>query len=339
MMSLAYPWLLLLALLPLLLIGRNRGKQAVDAPVIPVGHWLSGLPGVSTRGQATPRWRQLVLLAAWFLLVVAIARPQHVGEQVQMPISGRDLMLVVDISPSMDEQDMVLRGRSINRLQAVKRVLDDFIDHREGDRLGLILFSTEAYVQAPLTFDRETVRTLLHESAIGMAGRATAIGDAVGLSIQRLRDRPEQQRVVIMLTDGVNNAGQLTPDKAAEIAQAAGVRLYTVGIGADSMVQRGLLGSRQVNPSRDLDEGMLTRMAQQTGGRYFRARSLPELEMIYDSINQLEPIEQEGQFYRPVTELYVWPAGAAIVLWLLLFTAQLLGSVRPFNRSGRTGDD
>ncbi|MBE0485771.1 VWA domain-containing protein [Marinobacter sp.] len=339
MISLAYPWLLLLALLPLLPGSRNRGKQAVDAPVIPVGHWLSGLPGVSTRGQATPRWRQLVLLAAWFLLVVAIARPQHVGEQVQMPISGRDLMLVVDISPSMDEQDMVLRGRSINRLQAVKRVLDDFIDHREGDRLGLILFSTEAYVQAPLTFDRETVRTLLHESAIGMAGRATAIGDAVGLSIQRLRDRPEQQRVVIMLTDGVNNAGQLTPDKAAEIAQAAGVRLYTVGIGADSMVQRGLLGSRQVNPSRDLDEGMLTRMAQQTGGRYFRARSLPELEMIYDSINQLEPIEQEGQFYRPVTELYVWPAGAALVLWLLLFTAQLLGSVRPFNPGGRTGND
>lgn len=338
MINLAYPWLLLLALLPLLLIGRNRGKQTVEAPVIPVGHWLSDLPGVSTRGQATPRWRQLMLLVAWLFLVLAIARPQYVGEQVQMPVSGRDLMLVVDISPSMDERDMVLRGRGINRLQAVKRVVDDFIDHREGDRLGLILFGTEPYVQAPLTFDRETVRTLLHESGIGMAGRFTAIGDAIGLSIQRLRDRPQQQRVIVMLTDGANTAGQITPDKASEIAQAAGVRIYTVGIGADSMIQRGLLGSRQVNPSRDLDEGLLTRMAQQTGGRYFRARSLPELEMIYDSINQLEPIEQEGQFYRPVTELYVWPAGIAVALWLLLTAALLLTSMQR-DRSTRGAQD
>ncbi|GGC75050.1 vWA domain-containing protein [Marinobacter halophilus] len=332
MMSLAYPWLLLLAFLPLMLIGRNRGRQAVDAPVIPVGHWLSGMPGVSTRGHATPRWRQLILLVAWLCLVLAVARPQHVGEQIQMPVSGRDLMLVVDISPSMDEQDMVLRGRGINRLQAVKRVLNDFIDQREGDRLGLILFGTEPYVQAPLTFDRKTVRTLLQEAGIGMAGRATAIGDAIGLSIQRLRDRPQQQRIVIMLTDGANTAGQIAPDKAAEIAQAAGVRIYTVGIGADSMIQRGLLGSRQVNPSRDLDEDLLTRMAQQTGGRYFRARSLPELEMIYDSINQLEPIEQEGQFYRPITELYVWPAGIAVTLWLMVLAAQLLSSG---HRNGR----
>lgn len=328
MMSLAYPWLLLLALLPALLMVRRHGKQAGDAPVIPVGHWLSGLPGVSSRGQATPRWRELLLLLAWLCLVVAIARPQHVGEQIQMPVSGRDLMLVVDISPSMDEKDMVLHGRGIDRLAAVKRVLDEFIDHREGDRLGLILFGTEPYVQAPLTFDRETVRTLLHESGIGMAGRATAIGDAIGLSVKRLRDRPQDQRVVVMLTDGANTAGQITPDKATEIAQAAGVRVYTVGIGADSMVQRGLMGTRRVNPSRDLDEDLLTRMAEQTGGRYFRARSLPELEMIYDSINQLEPIEQEGQFYRPVTELYVWPASAAIGLWLILMATRLGAGIR-----------
>jgi Ca-activated chloride channel family protein len=222
---------------------------------------------------------------------------------------------------------MVLQGRSINRLQAVKRVLDDFIDQREGDRLGLILFGTEPYVQAPLTFDRETVRTLLFEAGLGMAGRATAIGDAIGLSVKRLRERPQEQRVVILLTDGANTAGQVSPDKATEIAQAAGVRLYTIGIGADTMIQRGLLGSRRVNPSRDLDEELLTRMAEQTGGRYFRARSLPELEMIYDSINQLEPIEQDGQFYRPVTELYAWPAGIAAGLWLLL-TALRLASNR-----------
>lgn len=326
MISLAYPWALLLVVLPLLLILRKQKSEPVDAPVIPVGHWLADMPGVSAQGKTNPWWRKLLILAAWLCLVVALARPQHVGEQVQMPITGRDLMLVVDISPSMEEQDMVLRGRSINRLQAVKRVLNDFIDQREGDRLGLILFGTEPYVQAPLTFDRETVRTLLLESGLGMAGRATAIGDAVGLAVKRLRDRPQDQRVAIMLTDGANTAGEISPDKATDIAAAAGVRLYTIGIGAESVIQRGLLGTRRVNPSRDLDEELLNRMAEQTGGRYFRARSLPELEMIYDSINQLEPIEQEGQFFRPVTELYVWPAGFAILIWLLLIASRVANS-------------
>ena len=319
MLNLAWPWALVLVLLPLILKWRKPGAQSVDAPVLPVGHWLSDLPGVSRRGNAVPLWQQLLLFLMWTLLVVALARPQHVGEQVQMPVSGRDLMLVVDISPSMDEQDMVLQGRSINRLQAVKRVLDDFISRRQGDRLGLILFGPEPYVQAPLTFDLETVRTLMREAGLGMAGRATAIGDAVGLATKRLRNRPQDQRVVVLLTDGANTAGEITPDKATEIAAAASIRLYTIGIGAESMVQRGLLGSRRVNPSRDLDENLLTRMAQQTGGEYFRARSLPELELIYESIDRLEPIELEGKFYRPVTELYVWPAGLAVILWLALF--------------------
>lgn len=319
MLNLAWPWALVLVLLPLILKWRKPGAQSVDAPVLPVGHWLSDLPGVSRRGNAVPLWQQLLLFLMWTLLVVALARPQHVGEQVQMPVSGRDLMLVVDISPSMDEQDMVLQGRSINRLQAVKRVLDDFISRRQGDRLGLILFGTEPYVQAPLTFDLDTVRTLMREAGLGMAGRATAIGDAVGLATKRLRNRPQDQRVVVLLTDGANTAGEITPDKATEIAAAASIRLYTIGVGAESMVQRGLLGSRRVNPSRDLDENLLTRMAQQTGGKYFRARSLPELELIYESIDRLEPIELEGKFYRPVTELYVWPAGLAVILWLALF--------------------
>lgn len=328
MLNLAYPWLLLLTVIPLLLYWWRSHRQAVDAPVLPMGHWLSDLPGVSHRGNATPLWRQLLLLLGWCLLILALARPQHVGEQVQLPVTGRDLMLLVDISPSMDEQDMVVQGRSINRLQAVKVVLDDFITRRQGDRLGLILFGTEPYVQAPLTFDLKTVKTLLTEAGLGMAGRATAIGDAVGLSIKRLRDRPQDQRVAILLTDGANTAGEITPDKATEIAKAAGVRLYTIGIGAESMIQSGFLGSRRVNPSRDLDEALLTRMAEQTGGQYFRARSLPELEMIYESINQLEPIELEGKFYRPVTELFVWPAGAAGILWLMFLLGRFIVAVR-----------
>lgn len=337
MLNLAWPWVLTLVIIPLLLQWRKPQGQSVDAPVLPIGHWLSDLPGVSRRGSAMPLWQKLLLFLMWVLLVIALARPQHVGEQTQMPVSGRDLMLVVDISPSMDEQDMVLQGRSINRLQAVKRVLDDFISRRQGDRLGLILFGTEPYVQAPLTFDLETVRTLMQEAGLGMAGRATAIGDAIGLATKRLRDRPQDQRVMVLLTDGANTAGEITPDKATEIAAAAGIRIYTIGIGAESMVQRGLLGSRRVNPSRDLDESLLTRMAQQTGGEYFRARSLPELELIYESIDQLEPIELEGKYYRPVTELYAWPAGLAAALWAMLFLYRHMGQFLASRRQHREG--
>lgn len=328
MLSLAYPWVLVLVLVPLLVrLGKLAG-QSVEAPVLPVGHWLSDLPGVSRSGNRLPWWQLAMLVLMWVLLIIAAARPQHVGDPLQLPVSGRDLLLAVDISPSMDEQDMIIQGRGINRLQAVKRVVDDFIQRRKGDRLGLLLFGTEPYIQAPLTFDLATVSTLLHESGIGMAGRATAIGDAIGLAVKRLRDRPQEQRVVILLTDGANTAGEITPDKATEIAKATGVRIYTIGIGAESMIQRGLLGSRQVNPSRDLDEQLLQQMADQTGGKYFRARSLPELELIYENIDQLEPIELEGKHYRPVTDLFVWPAALSVLLWLLLQLLKLLNSTR-----------
>jgi len=328
MLSLAYPWVLILVLAPLLVQLGKRAGQSVEAPVLPVGHWLSDLPGVSRSGNRLPWWQLVMLALMWVLLIIAAARPQHVGDPLQLPVSGRDLLLAVDISPSMDEQDMIIQGRGINRLQAVKRVVDDFIQRREGDRLGLLLFGTEPYIQAPLTFDLATVRTLLHESGIGMAGRATAIGDAIGLAVKRLRDRPQEQRVVILLTDGANTAGEITPEKATEIAKATGVRIYTIGIGAESMIQRGLLGSRQVNPSRDLDEQLLQQMAEQTGGKYFRARSLPELELIYENIDQLEPIELEGKHYRPVTDLFVWPAALSVLLWLLLQLLKLLSSTR-----------
>ena len=313
-MILAYPWVLVLALLPLTLLWRRREERPVLAPVLPLEQWLVGMPGVSSHTARSPLWLRLLTLLGWLLLVLALARPQVVGEARQLPTTGRDLMLVVDISPSMDEPDMVRQGRRINRLQAVKQVLAEFIDQRQGDRLGLILFGSQAYVQAPLTFDRTTVNILLQEAGLGMAGNATAIGDAVGLAVKRLRERPLEQRVAIVLTDGANTAGEITPDTASELAQASAVRLYTVGIGAGA--DSSITGLLQRNPSRDLDETLLTRMAQQTGGQYFRARNLAELAGIYASINQLEPAVQEGQFYRPVREYYVWPAALVIALWL-----------------------
>jgi len=264
-----------------------------------------------------PRWRRWLALLAWVLLVVAAARPQFVGDPVQLPVSGRDLLLAVDISGSMQTEDMQISGRSRSRLTAVKAVAGDFIDRRQGDRLGLILFGDQAYLQTPLTFDRETVRTQLNEAAIGLAGKRTAIGDAIGLAVKRLREQPPNNRVLILLTDGTNTAGQVDPLKAAELAAREGVRIYTLGVGADAVVVQGLFGRQRI-PNNDLDEQSLTAIAKATGGRYFRARDLQGLEAIYRQLDAIEPVSQDAQTYRPVSELYHWPLAAAWLISLFL---------------------
>jgi Ca-activated chloride channel family protein len=213
----------------------------------------------------------------------------------------------------------------VDRLTATKRVAGDFIQRRVGDRLGLILFGERAYLQAPLTFDRETVRSLLLESAIGLAGaEATAIGDAIGLGVKRLSAVPESNRVLVLLTDGVNNAGSVDPVRAAELAAAAGLRIYTIGIGADRMTVRSLFGNRQINPSRELDEASLRAVAERTGGRYFRARDSAELTQIYALLDELEPVARDKQLFRPRLPLYPWPLGAALALAALLLAWPLL---------------
>ncbi|MGM0570112.1 VWA domain-containing protein [Marinobacter sp.] len=322
MVTLAWPWLLVLLPLPWLvrrLWPAATSEDAVIAPALPIQSRLSGMPGVGRRGGAGRRWLNLLFALAWALLVLALARPQHVGENTQVPVTGRDLMLAVDISPSMEERDMVLQGRAMNRLEALKVVLDDFIVHREGDRLGLLLFGTEPYIQAPLTFDHDTLRTLLFEAGLGMAGRATAIGDAIGLAVKRLRERPQEHRVLILLTDGANTAGNLSPRKARDIAADSNVRIHTIGIGAETAVRQGLFGRRRVNPSSDLDEALLRDISAATGGQYFRARSIEELQGVYQEIDRLEPMELEGRSWRPVTELYAWPGAASLALWLAGF--------------------
>ena len=191
---------------------------------------------------------------------------------------------------------------------------DDFINRRVGDRVGLILFGTQAYLQTPLTFDRKTVQTLLDESAIGLAGDNTAIGDAIGLAVKRLKNQPANSRVLILLTDGANTAGEISPLKAAELAAANQLKIYTIGVGADEMIVRSFFGNRKVNPSRDLDENTLVKVAESTGGRYFRARNADELNNIYMLLDQLEPVEKDKQYFRPRSELYYWPLSLALAL-------------------------
>ncbi len=271
----------------------------------------------------TKSWSLWLAIIAWLLLVIACARPQWLGDPIEQAISGRDLMMAVDLSQSMEAQDFMLNKQPVDRLTAIKAIASDFINRRTGDRIGLILFGTQAYLQTPLTFDRKTVQTLLDESAIGLAGEFTAIGDAIGLAVKRLKNQPANSHVLILLTDGANTAGEVTPLKAAELAAANHLKIYTIGIGADEMNVPSLFGSRKVNPSVDLDEKTLIKIAESTGGYYYRARNTDELNNIYMRLDELEPVEKDKQYFRPRTELYFWPLSLALVLIAFLCGSKL----------------
>jgi Ca-activated chloride channel family protein len=241
-----------------------------------------------------------------------------VGDPIDLPVSGRDLMLAVDISGSMQIEDIVQGGKQVSRLAAVKKVAGDFIERRVGDRIGLILFGSQAYVQTPLTFDRKTVQSLLQDSAIGLAGEQTAIGDAIGLAVKRLLENPQGSKVLVLLTDGASNAGEVQPIKAAELAAKQGLTIYTIGIGADEMIVNSFFGAQRVNPSADLDEKTLSEIAKATGGKYFRARDGKQLEKIYALLDELQPVIQDKQTFRPQRALFYWPLGVAMLLASLM---------------------
>ncbi|MBN2706868.1 MAG: VWA domain-containing protein [Deltaproteobacteria bacterium] len=264
------------------------------------------------------RGTRLLALLAWLLLVGAAARPQWIGEPVALPVSGRDLLFAVDISGSMKAQDMTINQQAVDRLTMIKKIAGDFIERRRGDRIGLILFGSRAYLQAPLSLDRETVNQLLREAQIGIAGEKTAIGDALGLAVKRLRERPGQKKVLLLLTDGANTAGSIEPLKAAELAQTENLVIYTIGIGAERLVVDSFFGRRVVNPSAELDEKTLTKIAELTGGRYFRARESRELEEIYALLDQLEPVVGDDLALRPLQELFFWPLGVSLGLSFLI---------------------
>lgn len=274
--------------------------------------------------------RLIFMATLWILLVCATARPILLGDEIVLPAEGRDLMLAVDISGSMKRPDMQLNGEAVDRLTIVKLVLRDFINRRTGDRLGLILFGTNAYLQTPLTFDQKTLEQFLLEAEIGIAGEATAIGDAIGLAIKRLHNRPSDSRVLILLSDGSNTAGAVEPLQAAKLAKEKNLKIYTIGIGADSMETPGIFGSsffsQTINPSADLDEDMMKQVASLTGGQYFRAKNAKDLANIYQLLDQLEPVESEHLSFRPKRVLFHYFLGSAFLLSLfycLLFLSRV----------------
>jgi len=314
--TLAWPWLLLALPLPTLL-------RWLLPPAVPLsGRALrlprrAGLAGLAAEpDHLSRRWR-LGALLVWLLLVTAAARPQWLGEPMPLPVAGRDLILAVDISGSMDQQDYSLADRPASRLEVVRAAASRFIDRRDQDRIGLILFGTRPYVQTPLTYDRETVAQMLQEAVVGLAGRDTAIGDAIGLGVKRLREQPRDNRVLVLLTDGANSAGALDPRQAAALAAELGIRIYAIGLGG-SVGAKGPGGFRLDRAAADLDPGTLRAIAEATGGYYFQASDARELAEVYAALDRLEPTIRGKRTYRATTELYPLPAGAALLLSAML---------------------
>lgn len=321
MLSFAWPWIFVLLPLPLLtwlLPSKNEDSgAALKMPILLPG--TNRGSGQSKNKIISPLWAIFI----WLLLILAASRPQWLGEPVSIPSEGREMMIAVDLSGSMQVEDMEINGQSVDRLTMLKVVLGDFIERRESDRLGLILFADDAYMQTPMTFDKTTVKQMLDESVLGLVGKKTAIGDAIGLAAKRFDAKKETNRVLVLVTDGQNTAGKITPEQALELAVAKNITIYTIGIGADSMIERSFFGVRKVNPSSELDEKTLQNIAQKTGGKYFRARDSESMAEIYQLLDQLEPIEQEQQQLRPLSALFYWPLSLAafLVFSLIVFTA------------------
>jgi Ca-activated chloride channel family protein len=324
-------WPLSLLLLPIPLLIRRLMPEAArirgGSLRVPFFRAVASIEGGAVGGLRQRKGRLALMSLAWLALCVAAAQPTWVGHPLPQPVEGRDLMLAVDLSGSMAREDFTVGGRPADRLTVVKEVAEDFVRRREGDRVGLILFGTRSYLQAPLTFDRPTVATLLDEAEVGLAGEETAIGDALGMAVIRLRDRPAESRVLVLLTDGASNAGALEPLEAARLAADEGIRIHTIGVGADRLAVRTAFGNRIVNPSADLDEETLWEISEMTGGEYFRAKNVEGLANVYRRIDALEPTGGEPVFRRPTKSLFHWPLSVAFVLSLLIATGPALSGI------------
>lgn len=324
MIDFAWPWLFLV--LPAPWVVRHLIPPASSAQgaalKIPFFRDVLSLGWKGDRGNVRylDRW---IVWIAWLALVSAAARPELVGDAVPLPVGGRDLVLAIDISGSMAQLDFSPDGERTSRLGVVKSIAGDFIERRSGDRIGLVLFGSRAYVQTPLTFDRTTVTLMLKDAAIGLAGKQTAIGDAIGLTLKRLRKSKNAERVLVLLTDGANTGGTMAPVRAAELSASEGLRIYTIGIGAQSIDVDENSGAQSITPASDLDENTLFAIADLTGGAYFRAGDSESLEKIYQRLDELEPTKDVQSVFRPTLTLYPWPLSVALLISIVICVRRL----------------
>lgn len=329
---LGFDWWWALLLLPAPLVVRRLLPAARDVDValtVPLlNHYRFDRSSI---GKSTSRMARICLWILWICLVIAASKPFWLGEPQTRTVSGRDLMLALDISGSMSEADMTINSKAASRIEVLKIVVDKFIKRREGDRLGLILFGTNAYTYVPLTFDLDTLSRLIADISTGLAGRHTAIGDAVGLAVKTMRQQEARHKVLVLVTDGSNTAGFENPIIAAQAARQQGLTIYTIGVGTDAETLGLIYGQRNIPTGVALNERVLGRIADVTGGEYFRATNTAALEKIYLALDKLEPVEYQYQSHRPRNELFSLPLSLGIII-MVFFTAW---SIR-HSRSSRT---
>jgi len=309
MFNFALPFVLLLIPVPFLVLHLTRHSPSAGSLVLPT---VETLPQSSMRSSVV-LWRRCTALLAWLCLVVAAAQPQIVGEEETLPVTGRDLMMALDVSGSMENRDFFWQGQRLTRLDAVRAVASDFVQRRGGDRVGLILFGTKPFLQTPLTFDRQTVNYFLQDATVGLAGKSTAIGDAIGLAVKRLRDRPAESRVLILLTDGGNTAGELEPMQAAQLAKQMDVRVHTIGVGRE---ERSFFGD--AIQGTGIDEVSLKAVAELTGGRFFKAENTGQLVDVYNALDALEPAEAGDEVVKLHQDVFYIPLFLTLLLCVLL---------------------
>lgn len=309
MITFAWPWLF--ALLPLPWLAWRFLPPAAPGVALHLPQQI--VLARTTGGGIARRRRVAAAMLAWLLVVCACARPQQPAPPQALEHTGRALMLAVDTSGSMAIEDMRYGDRAVSRFAAVRAIANRFIAQRSGDEVGLILFGSHAYLLTPMTFDVDAVAKQMAGAAIGLAGRETAIGDAIVLAVKHLAALPARARVLVLLTDGVNTTGNVAPQDAARLAKAADVRIYTIGVGSDAQAVDAF-GMRFQAPDSQLDVQALTRIAGETGGRFFRAADVDQLAAAYHAIDALEPLASGASLLRPNRELYPWPLALALLL-------------------------
>ena len=317
MFEFIWPWALVLLPMPFLIqwLLPAKNQHANFALKVPFYQHLKQLANYNIEPQ---KINLILLWLMWSLLVLAVSGPRWVGKPQPVQREGRNIMLALDLSGSMQQADMEINNKPVTRLTVVKNAAQNFINQRQNDRLGLVLFGTNAYLQTPLTFDKKTILHMLNDATVGLAGQTTSIGDAIALSVKRLIKTPENSRLLILLTDGANNSGNIEPIQAAKIAKKYNIKIYTIGLGAEQLVMRTVFGPQVYNPSQDLDETVLKKIAKLTGGEYFRAKDSKQLKNIYNKINQLEVVKVDSQVFRPITVYYYIPLALAFLCFLLI---------------------
>ncbi len=320
MISFLFPFMFFLLPLPFIMQGilPYASDKKQDALKVPFFKEMSALSRNGAHFVFPSRFLiKLFSFLAWSLLICASANPQWTGSPIKQPSEGRNLMLALDISGSMQEADFVLGNQPVRRWDAVQAVANSFIQNRTGDRTGIVLFGEQAYLYVPLTYDIQTVSDLLKEADVGMAGAQTAIGDALGLALKTMIDEPAESKVIILLSDGAANAGIMKPLEAAELAKKMGVKIYTIGAGSDTVEMMGLFGALKIARGDEIDEKTLKEIALKTGGEYFRAKNTKDLVEIYSKIDALEVVENEDIFIRPIKSLFYFPLALAFLFSIL----------------------